>query len=252
MPTTEVKVNVNGNNKLIKSILVFFKSSGNVYSTNIANTSIFNMFINGTSYSIRTKAIENKPNINVLSVYSGSISNQQQQETETKKTVNLYINSKLAPLNNAEYTINTWNALIIEFINPKTTTGSGGFFTLNAYPSATALTTNISNFAFFSTSQEQTVESVVYNYWEDINNENWYNYTTTAPTTWGGLLSTTTSIKSNLSAVDIWNNILGRNVVTAITTNAQTTDDLLPLQLGQYQYKTYIDIAKKTIVQSPV
>lgn len=251
MPTTEVKLNVNGNNKLIKSILVFFKSSGNVYPV-VSTTPIFTMSINGRSYSIRTKAVENKPNINVLSVFSGPLSSSIQQETETKKTVNLYINSKLAPLNNAEYTINTWNALIIEFINPTTTTGSNGFFTLNGYASATTLTTNISNFAFFSTSQEQTVESIVYNYWEDVNNENWYNYTTTAPTTWGGLLSITTSIKSNLSAVDIWNNILGRNIVTAITTNAQTTDDLLPLQLGQYQYKTYIDIAKKTIVQSPV
>lgn len=250
MPTTEVKLNVNGNNKLIKSILVFFKSSGNVYP-DISNTTIFTMSIGGRSYSIRTKAVQDKPSINVLSVFSGPLSSSVQQETEIKKTVNLYINSKLAPLNNAEYTVNTWNALIIEFIKPTTTTGSNGFFTLNGYASAT-LTTNISNFAFFSTSQEQTVESIVYNYWEDVNNENWYNYTTTAPTTWGGLLSITTSIKSNLSAVDIWNNILGRNIVTAITTNAQTTDDLLPLQLGQYQYKTYIDIAKKTIVQSPV
>jgi hypothetical protein len=143
---------------------------------------------------------------------------------------------------------NQWTFIIVEFINPVASADS--YFQVN---SGTGLATNISNFSYYCLNSSEQVQYVTNNSWGDIDNANWYNYTSNS-LTWGDVFQTVTNSRPVGTVTDIWSSYFGVNTITQVNnaTVAETIDDIIPLQFGSYEYKTYQDIVKTSKTQSPV
>jgi hypothetical protein len=245
--TKLVKFPMSSSSNTIKSIMFFFKTSGK-NSGDTANISLFTIKANGKFYKIRINPVTGKDDTNKLSVFVGASEINVYEQTEAKKTVNLYQNKVLAPLNDFQFKRDQWTFIIMEFLNPVASTDS--YFQVN---SGTGLATNISNFSYYCLNTAEQVQYVTYNTWDDINNANWYNYTSNS-STWQDVYSTKTNSRPVGSVTDIWSSFFGVSAITQVnnSTVAETIDDIIPLQLGNYEYKTYQDIVKTSKLQSPV
>jgi hypothetical protein len=247
LTTKLVKFPMSSSSNTIKSIMFFFKTSGkNPGDTTVV--SLFTIKANGKFYKIRINTVTGKDDTNKLSVFVGTTEINVSEQTEAKKTVNLYQNKVLAPLNDFQFKRDQWTFIIMEFLNPVASTDS--YFQVN---SGTGLATNISNFSYYCLNTAEQVQYVTYNAWDDINNANWYNYTSNS-LTWQDVYSTKTNSRPVGSVTDIWSSFFGVSAITQVnnSTVAETIDDIIPLQLGNYEYKTYQDIVKTSKLQSPV
>ena len=232
----------------IKSIMFFFKTSG--YTGGTISSTVFTIKANGKFYRLRFRPITGKPNKNSISVFvNTTLSATPLLETEKKKSVNLYQNKILAPFDNFEFDLNQWTFIILEFLNPLAAADS--YFEITN--GTAGVVTNVSNFSYYSLNAAEQVQYVNYNTWGDIDNVNWYNYTSNS-LTWANVFATITNSRSSGSVTDIWNSYFGLSTVlpTNNATIAETVDDIIPLQFGNYEYKTYQDIVKVSKIQSPI
>jgi len=245
--TKLVKFPMSSSSNTIKSIMFFFKTSGKKYGDNTPTT-LFQMKANGRFYKIKVQFVPGKEDTNKLVLYSGPNELNVTSELETKKTINIYQNRIRTPLNDCQFKKDQWTFIILEFLNPVSSIDS--FFQV---VSGTGLATNISNFSYYCLNTAEQVQYTTYNYWNDIDNVNWYNYTSNS-FTWQDVYATKTNSRPQGSVTDIWNSFFGVSAITQVnnSTVAETIDDIIPLQLGNYEYKTYQDIIKVSKIQSPI
>jgi len=248
MATTYVNFPMAKTSTAINSIMIFFKTNGRLPTATTAFT-LFTIKANGKFYKFRLNPVTGKDDTNKISVYVGTSEANVAVQTEAKKTVNLYQNKSLAPLNDFQFKKNQWIFMIIEFINPIASTDS--YFQITN--GTEGVVTNVSNFSYYCLNSAEQVQYFTTNTWGDIDNVNWYNYISNS-LTWQNVLSTTTNLRPTGKVTDIWNSYFGVNSITQTNnaTIAETINDIIPLQLGNYEYKTYQDIVKTSKIQSPI
>jgi hypothetical protein len=247
MATTYLKFPMSTNSTTINSVMFFFKTNGREPGTTAAFT-LFTIKANGKYYKLRLNPVTGKDDTNRLSVYVGSSAANVYQEKENKKTVNLYQNKILAPFNDLQFKKNQWTFIIVQFINP--TASANSYFEITN--GTEGVVSNVSNFSYYCLNSAEQVQYVTSNFWTDIDNVNWYNYTSNS-LTWQDVLLTRTNSKPIGNVIDIWNSYFGVSTITQVNnaTVAETINDIIPLQFGNYEYKTYQDIVKTSKTQSP-
>lgn len=216
----------------IKSIMIVFKTEGVISGSE----TLFSTTLNNKTYSIKMSAKSGDSTKNILNLVESNILN-----TDGREGI-LYINGKQAPLNQAEISLKEWTSLIIQFKKPETSSNS------EVLVLGTSKTT-IGVFSSYSQPIDAQRESVVYNFWEDINNLQWSSYYVNNDY-WENILAEITDISSGVGTDTIWDTFLGRNNIVQVP-GVISTDETILLQMGNYQYETYSDTIKQSIYRSP-
>lgn len=215
-----------------EAIMLVFKTQGVVGETK----DIFEISVNNSEYTIQiTPSLNTDKNILLFKEFAGLY-------TTDGRLADLYINGRLAPINEAEIPLNQWTSLIIRFKKPSSS-DSISYFSVNGVTK-----TNVSLFSSYSLPLESKKESTTYNAWEDIDNVNWNNYSSSD--TWLDVFASITDVSSSSGIGSIWETFLGRNVVIQ-QADEFSTDDNAILQTGQYHYKTYLPTITESSYQNP-
>jgi hypothetical protein len=143
-------------------------------------------------------SLDPNKNILVLGEFGGLYSTE-------GRIADLYINGRLAPINSAEIPLNHWTSLIIRFRTP-VSSDSLSYFSVKGVTK-----TNISLFSSYSLPLETLKESTVYNSWDEVDNANWNNYSSSD--TWIDVFASIIDVSSFSGIGNLWETFLGRNVV---------------------------------------
>jgi hypothetical protein len=220
--------------KSIKSIMMVFKTAG---LEGNSTTDLFEIAANNSKYKVRISRntmLANTKNVITITEFDGL-------GPTDGRVANLYINGKLAPINNAQITINQWTNLIIDFIYPASS-NSSNYVTVYGNTS-----TSVSMLSSYSLPLEAKKESISYNFWDDTNNVNWYNYS--SQNTWENVFASISSLDTVNTVNTNWKTFLNADIIRQ--SSELTLEDDLPLQLGGYEYKTFASTTKKSIYRSP-
>ncbi len=211
--------------------MVVFKVDGSIP----ISKNLFEISTNNSKFEINI--VENAQKYNISAYEVGTPYN------NDNRNIDIYVNGKLTPINQAFIAKNEWVSVIFKFSKTATSDSTSYFV---AYGSTTSL--NISIFSSYSQSIDSKRESIVYNFWGDIDSTNWYNYQTSY--TWQTVFGTTNDLSASIGVNTIWDTFLNRNNISQ-TKSQLTLDDIIPLNMGQYQYETYSSIVKQSIYRSP-
>ena len=231
MPDTFIKLPLPSASP-IKAIMLVFKTAG----LSTGSEYFLTIPVNGRSYQITMAPKAGDSSRNILSLLeNGSYS------TDGREAV-MYINGKQAPINTAKISLNEWTSLIIQFKTAAT-------FYDNGIRLFGAIRTTVGIFSSYSQPIDAKRESVVYNFWDDINNVNWYNYYSNGDY-WQDVFAEITDISSKIGTDTIWDTFLGRNTIVQAP-EVISADNTIILQMGNYEYETYSDTIKESIYRSP-
>jgi hypothetical protein len=215
-----------------EAIMIIFKTQG----IQEGAENIFEMSINNSEYFVEIVPTEDtKKNKLLLKEFGGLF-------TTEGRLANIYINGILAPINNAEVSLNEWTSLIIRF-RSSASSDSVSYFSVNGVTK-----TNISLFSSYSLPLETKGESIISNSWAVIDNEDWQYYSDSK--TWSEVFASIKDIQSFSGIGSVWETFLGTNKI-AQQQGAFEVDEEPFLKTSQYQYKTYFSTTKESIYQSP-
>lgn len=216
----------------IKAIMLVFKTEG----VATGSQDFLTIPVNGRSYQVSLSAKGGDSSRNIISLLENGL-----YSTDGREAT-MYVNGKKAPINRAEISLKEWTSLIIQFVT------SASFYDNGVSVIGTVKTT-IGVFSSYSEPIDAKKESVVYNFWDDINNVNWNNYYSNGDY-WQDVFAEITDISAKIAIDTIWDTFLGRNIIVQ-TPDVLTADSIIPLQMGNYEYETYSSISKESIFRSP-
>jgi hypothetical protein len=215
-----------------EALMVVFKTQGVAGELK----DIFEISVNNSEYIIRIgPSLNTNKNILTLTEFNGLYSTE-------GRIAELYVNGRLAPINNAEIPLNQWTSLIIRFLNP-VSSDSLSYFSVKGVTK-----TNISLFSSYSLPLETSKELAIYNSWDEIDNVNWNNYSSSD--TWIDVFASILDVSSSSGIGSLWETFLGRNIVVQQVEEFSIDDDSI-LETGEYQYKTYLATKKESLYQNP-
>ena len=108
--------------------------------------------------------------------------------------------------------------------------------------------TNIAIFSSYCLPTSTLKESVIYKYWDDIDNAAWNSYSSN---TWKDVFGTFTDLSASSGVNNIWDTFLNRNIITQ-NKDLLSLDDIIPLTMGNYRYETASSgLTKVYISRSP-
>ena len=215
-----------------EALMLIFKTQGVVGETK----DLFEISVNNSEYTIQIMpSLYSDKNILVFKEFSGLF-------PTDGRLADLYINGRLAPINNAEISLNQWTSLIIKF---RITASSEG----NNYFSVKGVTkTNVSLFSSFGLPLEFKKESVTFNTWDDIDDVTWNEYY--ASNIWLNVFASIIDVSSFAGIGSLWKTFLGRNVVGQQEEEFFSNENSI-LQTGQYRYRTYLSTKRESLYQNP-
>ena len=215
-----------------EAIMVIFKTQGVVDETK----TIFEISVNNSEYSIEiTPSADSNKNTLVFKEFSGLF-------PTDGRLADLYINGKLAPINNAEISLNEWTSLIIKF-RIAASADSSSYFSVRGVTK-----TNVSLFSSYGLPLESKKESVTYNTWDDIDDITWNDYYDS--NIWLNVFASIVDVSSFSGVGRLWETFLGRNVVVQQEEEFFSDENSI-LQTGQYRYKTYLNTKRQSLYQNP-
>jgi hypothetical protein len=231
----------------IKYIVFSFKS--NPITSNETLT-MFTMKVNSSLYKIKlskgTNTTTNKNN-NKLKIYQ-NIAGIDQENTD----VLLYQLNSQAPANSFEYKAgdSQWTIVAIKFPPaPSSSSFKDSYFQIN---SANTCTITLGHFAYYANNNNEAKQYFQYNYWDDINNAQWYQYQYTNNQTWQDVYYSILNAKSIDNIQTLFNTFAGNDVINQTTIVYEESDfGLLNIAINP-EFRIYVDISKKTISQIPV
>lgn len=215
-----------------EAIMVIFKTQGVVGEAK----DLFEISVNNSEYTIQiSPSLYADKNILVFKEFSGLF-------PTDGRLADLYINGILAPINNAEISLNQWTSLIIKF-RIAASSDSVSYFSVRGVTK-----TNVSLFSSYGLPLESKKESITYKTWDDVDDGIWDDYYTS--NIWLSVFATIVDVSSFAGVGNLWETFLGRNVVVQQEEEFFSDENSI-LQTGQYQYKTYLSTKRESIYQNP-
>lgn len=232
MPSSVLKLQMS--NQSTQAVMLVLKTTG----VSTGSSQLLETQVNNNTYSIYVSpgTISGK---NKVLLYENS-----NPFSGVYEPAKLYINGKMAPINSAEISLNQWTSLIINFNNPAESSNN----TQNYMKILGDVDTNIAIFSSYCLSTSTLKESVIYKYWDDIDNATWYSYSSN---TWKDVFGTFTDLSASSGVNNIWDTFLNRNIITQ-NKDLLSLNDIIPLTMGNYKYETAVSgLTKVYISRSP-
>ena len=239
--TPLVKIFMSQSSSPIKYVVFSFNTSA---ITSSETLTMFTMKINSKVYKLKfqkgTNTLTDKNN-NKIKIY------QTVDGSDTLETDVLFYHKDFpTPVGSFEYKAGMWTYVAIKFPpSPSSASFKDSYIQVN---SNTACSLTMGHFAYYANTNNELKEYFRYNYWDDINNSNWYNIKQN--NTWQTVYYSLINAKIIDNIQTLFNTFAGNNVINQTSVVYDETDSRM-LTITNPEFRIYLDISKKLISKIP-